>query len=72
MNDIPFGNGEKPLVMIQGLRTRSMKGAAVSLVYMYRVFAGDYKVYLFDRRENSSFYLSCWGSWALAISRITA
>lgn len=52
MNYITFGNGEKPLVMISGLSTRSIKGAAVSLAYMYRIFAGDYKVYLFDRREN--------------------
>ena len=47
---ITFGNGTKPLVMIQGLNTRGIKGAALSLVYMYRIFAKDYKVYLFDRR----------------------
>ena len=47
---ITFGNGTKPLVMIQGLNTRGIKGAAQSLAYMYRIFAKDYKVYLFDRR----------------------
>lgn len=47
---ITFGNGTKPLVMIQGLNTRGIKGAALSLSYMYRIFAKDYKVYLFDRR----------------------
>ena len=47
---ITFGNGTKPLVMIQGLNTRGIKGAALSLAYMYRIFANDYKVYLFDRR----------------------
>lgn len=47
---ITFGNGTKPLVMIQGLNTRGIKGAALSLAYMYRAFAKDYKVYLFDRR----------------------
>ena len=52
MDYITFGKGTKPLVMIQGLNTRSIKGAAVSLAYMYRVFAKEYKVYLFDRREN--------------------
>ncbi len=52
MNYITFGNGEKSLIMIQGLSTRSIKGAALSLAYMYRIFARDYKVYLFDRREN--------------------
>ncbi len=49
---ITFGNGKKPLIMIQGLNTRSIKGAAVSLAYMYRIFAKDYKVYLFDRRTD--------------------
>ena len=47
---ITFGSGAKPLIMIQGLNTRGIKGAAVSLAYTYRMFAMDYKVYLFDRR----------------------
>ena len=50
MNYITFGKGEKPLILIQGLSTRSIKGAAFSVAYMYRMFARDYKVYLFDRR----------------------
>ena len=49
---ITFGSGERPLIMIQGLSTRSIKGAALSLAYMYRIFAKEYKVYLFERREN--------------------
>ena len=49
---ITFGKGSKPLIMIQGLNTRSIKGAAASLAYMYRIFAKDYKVYLFDRRPE--------------------
>ena len=52
MDYITFGKGTKPLVMIPGLSTRSINGAAVSLAYMYRIFAKDYKVYLFDRRAN--------------------
>lgn len=47
---ITFGNGTKPLIMIQGLNTRDIKGSSLSLAYMYRIFAKDYKVYLFDRR----------------------
>jgi len=47
---ITFGNGTKPLVMIQGLNTRGIRGAALPLAFMYRMFAKDYKVYLFDRR----------------------
>ena len=50
INYITFGNGKKNLIMIQGLNTRGIKGAALSLAYMYRIFAKDYKVYLFDRR----------------------
>lgn len=49
---ITFGKGRKPLVMIQGLNTRGIKGAAVPLAYMYRIFAKEYKVYLFDRRTD--------------------
>jgi len=49
---ITFGNGTRPLMMIQWLNTRGIDGAAASLAYMYRIFAKDYKVYLFDRRSN--------------------
>lgn len=49
---ITFGSGTRPLVMIQGLNTRSIKGSAHSLAFMYRVFAKEYKVYLFDRRPD--------------------
>ena len=47
---ITFGSGKKNLIMIQGLNTNGIKGASLSLAYMYRIFAKDYKVYLFDRR----------------------
>ena len=49
---ITFGRGTKSLIMIQGLNTNGLKGASVSLAYMYRIFAKDYKVYLFDRRPK--------------------
>lgn len=51
---ISFGSGSKPLVMIQGLNTRGIKGAGTSLAWMYRSFAKDYRVYFFDRREQVS------------------
>lgn len=54
MNYITFGKGTKPLILIQGLSTRSIKGAAFLLAYMYRIFAKDYKIYMFDRREDIS------------------
>lgn len=52
MDYITFGNGTKPLLMIQGLNTRDIKGSGKMLAMMYRIFAKEYKVYLFDRRKN--------------------
>lgn len=52
MDYITFGSGKKTLIMIQGLNTRSIKGAALSLAYLYRIFTKDYTVYLFDRRKD--------------------
>ena len=49
---ITFGTGKKNLVMIQGLNTGGIKGAGLGLAFMYRIFAKEYKVYLFDRRPN--------------------
>ena len=49
---ITFGNGNKSLIMIQGLNTKGIKGAGIGLAFMYQIFAKDYKVYLFDRRPN--------------------
>ena len=49
---ISFGNGERPLIMIQGLNTRGIKGAGIGLALMYRIFSRDFKVYLFDRRPE--------------------
>lgn len=49
---ITFGTGKKSLIMIQGLNTNGIKGTAVALAHMYRIFAKDYTVYLFDRRAE--------------------
>ena len=54
MDYMTFGYGTKPLVMIQGLNTRGIKGMAPVLAYLYRIFAKEYKVYLFDRRAELS------------------
>ncbi len=48
---IQFGSGKKTLIMIQGLNTNGIHGAAVSLAYMYRMFSREYTVYVFDRRK---------------------
>jgi hypothetical protein len=49
---ITFGTGAKPLVMLQGLNTRGIKGSGMMLAWMYRIFAKEYTVYLFDRRAD--------------------
>lgn len=49
---ISFGSGKKTIIMIQGLNTGGIKGAGLSLAFMYRIFAKEYKVYLFDRRPD--------------------
>ena len=48
MDYITFGKGTKPLVMIQGLNTNGIKGAAISLAYMYRIFAKDFSKMPYD------------------------
>lgn len=47
---ISLGSGDRPLIMIQGLNTRGIKGTALFFAYMYRIFAKEYTVYLFERR----------------------
>ncbi len=52
MDYVTFGTGTRPLVMIPGLSIRGVKGAAASLAYMYRLFAKEFKVYVFDRKAE--------------------
>ncbi len=52
IDTIRFGTGRKHLVMIQGLNTKGIKGVGLSLAWMYRLFAKEYTVYLFDRRPE--------------------
>ena len=49
---IRFGSGKKILVMLPGLGDglRSMKGTALPMAMMYRMFAKDYTVYAFGRK----------------------
>lgn len=55
-----FGNGCKNLIMIQGLNVRDVKGAGASLALMYRMFAKEYRVYIFDRRMQVTEGLTIW------------
>lgn len=52
MDYISFGKGNKPLILIHGLSTRGIKGLGLPLSFMYRSFAKEYKVYLFDRSKD--------------------
>lgn len=52
MDYISFGKGDETLVLLPGLSTRGIKGVALPLAYMYRIFAKRYKVYVFDRKDK--------------------
>lgn len=47
-----FGKGERVLVVIPGLSLKRIKGTALLLASMYHCFAEDYRVYVFDRKEE--------------------
>ena len=53
MDYIRFGTGNRILVMLPGLGDglRSMKGTALPMAVMYRVFAKDFTVYAFSRKN---------------------
>lgn len=53
MEYIRFGTGPKVLVMLPGLGDglRSMKGTALPMGLMYRLFSKDYTVYAFSRQH---------------------
>lgn len=54
MDYISFGKGSDVLVMLPGLGDglTTVKGMAITLAMMYRVFAKDYKVYVFSRKNH--------------------
>ena len=54
MEYIRFGTGKKILVMLPGLGDglRSMKGTALPMALMYRMFASDFTVYAFSRKRD--------------------
>ena len=53
MDYIRFGSGDRILVMLPGLgdALRSVKGTAGPMALMYRVFAKDFTVYAFSRKN---------------------
>ena len=54
MHYIRFGKGAKTLVMLPGLGDglTTVKGTALPMALMYRIFASDYTVYMFSRRNQ--------------------
>ncbi len=47
-----FGSGVRPFVILPGLSVQSVMGAADAIAEAYGCFAGEYTVYVFDRREQ--------------------
>ena len=54
MDYIHFGRGEKVLVILPGLGDglQTVKGTALPMAVMYRVFAKDFTVYAFSRKND--------------------
>ena len=54
MDYIRFGTGQRNLVILPGLGDglRSVKGTALPMAYMYRLFAKDFTVYAFSRKNE--------------------
>ncbi|MBO7251749.1 MAG: alpha/beta hydrolase [Oscillospiraceae bacterium] len=54
MEYIRFGNGPQTMIMLPGLGDglRTMKGTALPMALMYRMFARDFTVYAFSRRNH--------------------
>ena len=54
MDYIRFGRGEKVLILLPGLGDglTTVKGTAVPTALMYRIFAKDYTVYMFSRKNG--------------------
>jgi pimeloyl-ACP methyl ester carboxylesterase len=54
MDYVTFGRGQKTLVILPGLGDglRTVKGTKILLARMYKLFAKEYKVYVFSRKNH--------------------
>jgi pimeloyl-ACP methyl ester carboxylesterase len=54
MDYIRFGSGERVLIMLPGLgdALQSVKGTALPMAFMYRLFAKDFTVFAFSRKDE--------------------
>lgn len=59
MDYITFGQGDDVLVMIPGLGDglTTVKGMALPLAYTYRMYAKNYRVYIFSRKNHLEKYV---------------
>lgn len=57
---IAFGKGIKNLIIIQGLSIKEAKGSGAMLAWMYKIFAKDFRVYVFDRRPVIDSDITIW------------
>lgn len=59
MDYVSFGQGHDILIMIPGLGDglTTVRGMALPLAYTYRMYARDYKVYIFSRKNHLENYL---------------
>ena len=53
MDYIRFGTGEKNLILLPGLGDglQTVKGTALPMAFMYRIFVKRYTVYAFSRKN---------------------
>ena len=52
MNYFRFGNGKRTMVILPGLSIGSVMPSAQLIADAYRIFAEEYTVYVFDRRNE--------------------
>lgn len=54
MDYISFGKGDRILIMLPGLGDglTTVKGLAIPMAVAYRMYAKDYKVYIFSRKND--------------------
>ena len=54
INYITFGSGDKPVIFIPGVGDgfKTVKGLAIPFAFMYKMFAKEFKVFVFSRRNN--------------------
>ena len=51
MDYAEFGKGTTPIIIIPGLTLKGVRGSEFPLMYEYHIFAKEYRVYVFDKRN---------------------